>query len=222
MDRRRQAGADQRGRRLIAQASLLAGIAATLLCCTPAAAGGSVSEAERTMKQEAGVLAALIRSDARAAGNSSTALVSHVNGCCGVKALTVSYLAQSGSYAKHGEYGLEVVTFGNGDIEKVVVSTFKNRRPGFATEYVESPYDFHMDPRGPRYTSPGEAYVTYNSPNFFRSHGADCSETAVAGVTMLYDQALAIAKRAPTRAPLKAEAFAEPGPPCRIVTPPQG
>lgn len=189
--------------------------AATVLC---AASAGAAGEAERTMAHEASVLAALIRSDARAAGKSSTALVTHVNGCCGIKVLVVSYLAQPGSYAKHGEYGLELVTFGGGGIEKVAVSTYKNRHAGFAKEYIESPYDFHMDPRGPKYTSPGDAYVVYNSPNFFRLHGADCSETNSAAVTELYDQALAIARQAPTRAPLREEPVLAPAS-CRITTP---
>jgi hypothetical protein len=185
---------------------------ATAAAVTPA------SEAERTMAHEASVLAALIRSDARAAGSSPTALVTHINGCCGIKVLVVSYLAKPGSYTKHGEYGLELVTFGGGGIEKVSVSTYKNRHAGFAKEYVESPYDFHMDPRGPKYTSPGDAWVMYNSPNFFHLHGADCSETMPAAVTELYAQALAIARQAPTRAPIKEESVLAPAS-CRITTP---
>jgi hypothetical protein len=195
---------------------LLAIATATMLLC--AASAGAASEAERTMAHEAGVLAALVRADAQAAGKSPTALVTHINGCCGIKVLVVSYLAKPGSYAKHGEYGLELVTFGGGGIEKVAVSTYKNRHAGFAKEYAESPYDFHMNPRGPKYTSPGDAYVVYNSPNTFRLHGADCSETASAAVTTLYEQALAIARRAPTRAPLKEEPVLAPAS-CRITTP---
>jgi hypothetical protein len=195
------------------------GTAAAVLLCSAVAGATTTSEAEQTMAQEAGVLAALIRTDARNAGSSPTTLVTHANDCCGVKVLTVSYLARPGHYAKYGEYGLELVTFGDGRIEKVTVSTYTTRHAGFAKEYVESPYAFHIDPRGPNYTSPGEAYVVYNGNNFFRAHSATCSETAPAGVTMLYDQALAVARRAPSRAPLKEEVVLNPGAPCRVAKP---
>jgi hypothetical protein len=198
---------------------LLGMATAAMLLCSAVAAATPVSEAERTMAHEAGVLAALIRTDVREAGTSPTARVTRQSGCCGIKVVTITYIARPGSYSKHGKYALQIVTFGGGGIEKVVVDMYTTRDAGFAKEtLIESPYDFHMDPRGPKYTSPGDAWVIYNGDNTFRLHGADCSETNSAGVTVLYDQALAIAERAPTRAPIQEEPVLTPAS-CRITTP---
>lgn len=207
-------------RRWLRRWTCLLGMAtAAMLLCAAIADATPVSEAERTMTHEAGVLAALVRTDVREAGNSPAARVTRESGCCGIKVVTITYIARPGSYSKHGKYALQLITFGGGGIEKVVVDMYTTRDAGFAKEtLVESPYDFHMDPKGPKYTSPGDAWVIYNGENTFRLHGADCSETTPAGVTALYDQALTIAQRAPTRAPIKEEAVLAPAS-CRITTP---
>ena len=141
-----------------------------------------------------------------------------VHGCCGVVALEVYERARSGSFARYGVYYLQLVTKGT-TIQKLAISEFTTKRGyRFGEAYGETPYSIDLGPTQGHWSitvghayHPDDEYTT--GKVVFHSQEAELTEPEL---QTLYDQALAVVKKAEDHAPVSEEAYLDAGLPCGL------
>lgn len=141
------------------------------------------------------------------------------HGCCGVRALEVYERARSGSFARYGAYLLELVTGRDGRIEKVQLSEFPTHRGyHFSGEVGSDTYNIDIGPsRGSWSISVGHAYhpdLIYTTGKVQLHEGV--AQLTTAELQVLYEQAVAVLKKAEDHALVSEEAYLHPGLPCGL------
>jgi hypothetical protein len=143
-----------------------------------------------------------------------------IKGCCGVRALEVYERARAGHFARYGAYNFELVTGRGGKIEKIAIHEFPTRRGyNFEGEVGSPTYSIGIGPSQGRWEI-GVSHAYHVDDHYTTGkvvfHDPSLAELTVAELQALYDQALAVVKKAGNHAPVSEEAYLDAGLPCGL------